>query len=464
MVKRGITYLLLGFIIGFLMIPLTAEASNHEDLRLMEEDITELSGRLDKVETKSILDRVVIGGEFRTRMDYIRYKDTMESGIKDDANTEDVWSNRLRLNLKADITDDLVFHGRLTCFKLWGESNFIGYERDMYHPSIPDSEGNLHVERAYVDYAIPDLQISFTIGRLPTNEGPPAELRENRTRKATYPKLLVDAELDGIFLNIYLDQFTDLKKSVLRFVYPKLFQNYQKYRGIEIKDTSAPSVTFESQVPNIENSLLWLSYTKLLSLATFTELPAEYEALGYRITSPAEDFGELTFYTLHIQFDDINKDGLDWFLSFIYGEIDASSEGSTVTTPFGSYEIGIFGDSINGNLGESRSFSGFYTGLRYKLPIKRWKNPKIGFEYNHGSKYFAGLAGMGSGYLINKLLIHGDAYELYYIQPIDNKRMFLRMGGVYIDHDYYNRLVAYGSVSKSDMTITNVYLLLDVLF
>ena len=42
--------------------------------------------------------------------------------------------------------------------------------------------------------------------------------------------------------------------------------------------------------------------------------------------------------------------------------------------------------------------------------------------------------------------------------------MFLRLGAVRMDYDYENPMMLYGSMAESDMTITNVYLLMDVRF
>ena len=465
MLKRCFAYFIVLFTVGILILPLSVIAAGDADIRLMEEDIAELSDRLDKVETKSILDRVVIGGEFRTRMDYFRYEDTTASGMEDDANTEDIWTNRFRLNLKADITEDLIFYGRLAYFKLWGESMFDGMATDMNHPSFPDSEGNLHVERAYIDYFMPDANLSLTVGRIPTTGGPPNELRENRTRKATYPKIIIDAELDAIILNIHLSEFTDLENAFLRIAYPKLSQNWLEYRGIEIEEGSAPTIIFEMQVPDIENSFLWLSYTKLLGWPPFVmDLTSAMTGLPFdqTVVSFPDEAAEIDVCVFHLQFDDINNDGLDWFLSFMYGDVDPSSEGTLYDS---GYELGVYGDNFTGSLGESRSLSAFFTGLRYELQIEDLKNPKVGFEYFHGSKYWiGGFNSVGSGELINKMGVRGDAYELYYIQPIDERHMFLRVGCVYMDHEYENPLFLYGPVSESDMTVLNGYVLMDVLF
>ncbi|MDY6853328.1 MAG: DUF3373 family protein, partial [Thermodesulfobacteriota bacterium] len=361
-------------------------------------------------------------------------------------------------------TKDLIFYGRLSCFKLWGESNFDGIATDINRPSIPDSEGNLHVERAYINYFMPDANLSLTVGRLPTTEGPPSGLKENRTRKATFPQLLIDGETDGIFFNLHLSEFTDLKEAFARIVYSKVGQNWLEYQGVEMDEAIVPSLMFETQISDIENSLLWLSYTMILGVPPFAaDLTSVMTGLPFdqNVVSFPEEAGQVGLYSLHVEFNDINKDGLDWFLSFIYGDIDPNSEGTLYDS---GYEIGLFGDNLSGSLGESRSFSAFYTGLRYELQIEDLKNPKVGIEYNHGSKYWIAFNSVGSGNLIPKTGVRGDAYELYYIQPIDERHMFLRIGFVYMDYEYENPLTLYGSMSESDMTVLNGYMLMDVLF
>ena len=92
---------------------------------------------------------------------------------------------------------------------------------------------------------------------------------------------------------------------------------------------------------------------------------------------------------------------------------------------------------------------------RYKLPIASIYAPKIGFEYNYGSKYWTGFLSNGGGDMVNKLGTNGDACELYFIQPVDEKHLYFRAGAVYMDFDYNNPMTVYGSQQKSDMSITN---------
>ncbi len=130
----------------------------------------------------------------------------------------------------------------------------------MTSPSIPDAEGDIHLERAYIDYFVPGTPLSLTFGRLPTNEGPPNEIKDNTTRKSTWPKLMIDGESDGIIANLSLYKWTGLKNSIFRLTYAKIFQNYSKYTGMDLDDSRAAVAAFEMEVPGVKDSMVWISY------------------------------------------------------------------------------------------------------------------------------------------------------------------------------------------------------------
>ena len=74
----------------------------------------------------------------------------------------------------------------------------------------------------------------------------------------------------------------------------------------------------------------------------------------------------------------------------------------------------------------------YWVGGRYTLPLA--SKPKIGVEYNHGDENWFNFTS-GANDVTNKLATRGDAFEVYYIQPI-NRYSFLRLGAQYIDYDY----------------------------
>ena len=109
--------------------------------------------------------------------------------------------------------------------------------------------------------------------------------------------------------------------------------------------------------------MAWISYTDISRAPSLTAVPA---STGLTVVSHPKDAGDFGIYMFHLQFNDIVKSGLDWFLSYGYTSIDPNSEGTRFDI---GYEVSLFGDNLNGNLGDSRSGNAIYTGLKYKLPI-----------------------------------------------------------------------------------------------
>ncbi|MDM8525739.1 DUF3373 family protein [Desulfococcaceae bacterium HSG8] len=438
----------------------TVPAEKSEDMELLKADVEEISDLLDTVETRSILDKIQISGEFHTRMNFYNYDDMeMEDGQKKDGRTDELWSGRLRLNLRSEITDNLIFQGRLTYYKLWGDTNYEGLtgSTDFYHPGTPDQEGDLHVERAYIDYFIPGTPFSVTLGRMPTGNGPPYGLKNNTTRKATWPMLCHDGELDGIMTNLLIDKRTGLKNAFFRLGYYKFSQNYQQYQGVEKDPTRVAIAAFETMVPGIRDSIFWVSYDRAFDMGAFDHPAA---------ASYPSDSGYMDKLNLHIQFNNIKNSGFSCFASYAYERIRPRPEGTifppeVTGMPF-DYEVGLLGDNLTDSLGKPRNGRAWYMGMNYRLPFKTLKYPRLGFEYNHGSEHWISAPVSGGDEFLNKLTVNGDAYELYYIQPINEKHMFCRIGAVWLDYDSVMNF--FGPSTETDMSVMNSYFLINVRF
>ncbi len=434
---------------------ISAPVAPTEDIQVLKEDVEEMSERLDVVETKSILDKIQLGGELRTQMEFIDFDNIRLDGQERDGNTEELWSNRFRINLRSEITDDIIFQGRLSYYRYWGGTNYERSESSSRYFMNPDQEGDLYVERAYIDYFVPGTPFAITFGRLPTSNAPPYEFKNYTTRKATWSQLFVDGEFDGIIGNLSLEKWTGLKNAMFRVCYSKVGQNYKQYKGINLDPLRVAVANFDTEIPGMKNSLLWLGYYRL-----FDMIPFRIEGIPY-----PEDSGDMDVYAIHLQFDNIKNSGLGWFGSFGYNNIHPRSEGTELGP---GYEVGMAGDSLHGDLGKKRNGYSVYTGLRYILPIESLKYPQIGFEYNYGSQYWFPVSTHDVGEFTNKLGINGSAYELYYVQPVAEKRMFCRIGAVYQDFDYIAPMYIYGSRegedAKSNMTILQTYFLVDVRF
>lgn len=433
----------------------------------LAKDVEQIYDTLDEVETKTLQDKINLGAELRTRVDNFKVKNHLffSSGSlspKTDSNDNN-WSNRFRLNLDAEIAKNLLFTGRLTAFKNWADSDSSSMRVDANYAHLPD-DSDIRLDRAYVDWIPTGLPfpLAITFGRHPSSEGPPFEYRENRLRQSTYPALLFDGEADGIVATFGLERYIGWKDSGLRLAYGKGYQDdddidsyLDEADGTGLHDTNFYAAFFETEIPRLKNSLLVLSYIR------GDDLTADLSSLG--VSGQQANVGDMDLFGIHAQASDIGGSGFDVFIST--GLNKSHPNGQTVD--FGAIPMGLLSqDGTTSHTGWA-----VYAGLRYTVPYAQLNNPKIGFEYNHGSEYWFAF-NQGSSELYNKLGVRGDVYDFYYIQPF-NKYLFMRAGFTYVDYDYHLSGFHIGDLGaalpgmgydSSDEELRNYYLLLDCRF
>ena len=413
----------------------------------LTKDVENIYATLDKVETKTLKDRINLGAELRTRVDSFKLKDdAVIGGVGTVDHNDNYWTNRFRLNLDSEIQKNLLFTGRLAVYKNFSNLG-NGASNDASQAHVP-GDTSLKLDRAYVDW-IPEgmpFPLALTFGRHPSSEGPPAELKENRLRQSTYPSLLFDGEADGVVATIGLERYLGWKNSGIRFAWGKGYQDqdtsngavpYMDNAGNNFDDTNVYATFFETEIPGVRDSLLVLSALRA-------------EDINTAMLNGTEKLGNMSLFGVHAQANNVADSGFDIFLS----------TGLNKTDPNGKT---VFGMGLLNNDGTTEH-SGWsvYTGLRYNIPYKPWNNPKVGFEYNHGSEYWASFT-WGSSELYNKLGTRGDAYDLYYIQPF-NDNLFGRLGYTHIDYDHGMMMGLYGEPGPSQAELDNVYFLLDCRF
>lgn len=448
-------------------------AVTREEYDKLSGDIDNIYDTLDVVETKALKDRINWGAELRTRVDNYKLSDlgpndvqikyvngvptaSPMSGDEDDDNN---WTNRFRLNMDAQINPTLSFHGRMTVYKNWGDSDYtaISLYNDMNRAHRPETSG-VKLDRAYIDW-IPDfvVPIAVTVGRHPSSEGPPLEYKENRPRQSTYPGLLFDAENDGLVVTLGLERYTGLKNSGWRLAYGKGYHtddddssSFSFFDDEYAEDTDMYATFLESEIPGLQNSLVVLSY------AHMTDLPSSF--LGQ--DSPV-NVGDMDLYGIHMQASSFLASRFDIFASWAANRSDTNGEAVDYSAVFG-YPAGTVNMGLLSDGTEDRSGSSIFAGVRYTIPFTPLHDPKIGFEYNHGSKYWMSMT-MASTEMFNKLATRGDAYELYYIQPV-NENLFFRAGYTVIEYDYTGSGSHLGQPAETDAELENYYLLMDVRF
>lgn len=451
-------------------------AADGDRLDRIADDINNIYDTLDQVETKTLKDRINMGAEYRLRYDYYAYKDLRVStydGVapttRETAYDDGNFTNRFRINMDANISKSLKFHARLAAYHAWGDHDqheLVNFNNDGNAVHIL-GDNNLKIDRFYIDW-IPQgfpVPLAITVGRHPSSEGPPVEYKENRKRQSTYPALFFDGETDGIVATIGLERYIGLENAGLRLAYGKVYRSDMNDTDVswlddfDTKDSDIAAAFFESKIPFVDNSLMVLSYAHVFNLpASMTEA----DGTG----APDMILGDIDFYGVHFQASDIGNSGFDFFVSGSINETDPNNDAENAT-----WQTGL----LNGRPGTADLSAndqthigwGVLAGFRYTLPINALNNPKLGFEYNHGSKYHFTMTS-GANELYNKLAVRGDVYDVYYIQPV-SRNLFFRVGYTQAQYDYTGSgQAAWEPLSLDrmnlDTTMENIYFLMDVRF
>ena len=125
-------------------------------------------------------------------------------------------TNRLRLNFDAKMTENFTFAGRLAMYKVFGDSTGVqifngqptSVNIDGTTATVPNSD-ILRVERAYFNWThIAGSPLYLSIGRRPSTEGPPLNLRQDEPRGGTPMGSLIDYQFDGITVGYHIGDKT----------------------------------------------------------------------------------------------------------------------------------------------------------------------------------------------------------------------------------------------------------------
>ncbi len=385
-------------------------------------DLDESLDYTESVETRVLENKLNFGLGFKVNLDNFSKKYADGHSV-DNTN---ILSNKLMLNIKANITDNIHFDGRLSMYKYWGSSLQHPYSSyDNMQGRVP-SDSSIYVERAYINWFFNRdgyIPLALTIGRQPSADGPSQQFKDNTTRKATYSALLYDGAADGAVLTFNISNVVHNKKSFLRFGYAKGFGYTESASNVgnayvgssnnDLKDTNIYGAFFDTTLPTLNKSLVQVSYSKMKNIVAN---PLDTNA------TQNKNLGDLDLYGAMIEITNLKDLNLDLFAHY----------GHSIAYP-NSDSYGKSGGLLS-STGDSSTKSGdaIWLGGRYGFGDKQ--KYKIGFEYNKGSKNWISLT-QGSFDVYNKLATRGDAYEAYMMYVV-NRYTNIRLGLVNIDYKY----------------------------
>ena len=349
---------------------------------------------------------------------------TQVNSYKD--NNKILYTNRVRLNFDAKVAGNVSFAGRLSMYKVFGDSTgvqvFNGQANSMNidgtTAGVPNSD-QVRVERAYFSWNdIGGSKLYLSIGRRPSTFGPPMNYRHDELRGGTPSGGLIDYQFDGITVGY---KFND--NIIWRLCYGLGYEsgfgngNLLKMPQDRLKDVHFLGANLDLWTS--ERTLIQATFARAFNvsdgfngLIVMPRNPLTGDPINgapvLRFT-PSTNLGGINLFGVNIT----RKQGpVDMYVSGNYSGTDPNS----LTTPFG----GLLSDPFENP--ESRNGYMFLVGLRYNFPND--ERTKIGFEFNHGSKYWFNFAQGADDIIAPKTNTRGNVFETYFTHRINDRFIF----------------------------------------
>ena len=384
---------------------------------------------------------------------------------------ETLYTNKFALDLHAKATQDVTVNVKLDMYKAFGSQSdattMNGYFADRVGAfdgtlgHVPSSS-LLNVDRAYATWSnIAEQPLWFSVGRRPSTDGAPSNLRLNNPRPGVggTPALLVDYAFDGMTIG-YAPDLEMLPGAYAKVCYGRGFDSGIKDPASNsVKDTDMLGVAV---IPVDSDPLrVWLQWNRGFNIFDF---PVMSNTM-FGNTAPSVNLGSIDWYGIGAMstLKNAGPGKLNVFADF----------GMSITHPNNNVSAnagfqGLMTGAFFAQDFEPKSKTGWaaIAGVRYDLPSKT----KIGFEFNHGSKDWITFAPAADDMWTSKVGVRGNVYEPYIIQELNLKPIsshfstaFFKIGYQYYDFEYTGSNNWVGAPVKiSDIKATDLMLMAPV--
>ncbi len=355
---------------------------------------------------------------------------------------ETLYTNKFGLDLHAKATQDVTVNAKLDMYKVFGSQestpamgNYFADRIGVFDGTLSHvpSDSLLNVDRAYATWSnIADQPLWFSIGRRPSTNGAPSNLKLNNERPGNggTPALLVDYAFDGATIG-YAPDIDALPGAYAKVCYGRGFDSGFKTSSNSIKDTDMLGIAV---IPVDTDPLrVWLQWNRGFNI--FDAPVMANSAFG--TTSPKTNLGDIDWYGAGAMstLKNVGPGNLNFFTDF---GLSVTHPNDNVSSQFGFMGLGT-GQFFKPEAPKDKTGWAAYVGIRYDLPSKT----KLGFEFNHGSKDWITFAPAADDMWTSKVGVRGNVYEPYIIQELNLKplssyfaKAFFKLGYQYYDFEY----------------------------
>ncbi|MBD3794644.1 MAG: DUF3373 domain-containing protein [Epsilonproteobacteria bacterium] len=369
-----------------------------------DDKIAKLEEKISEIKKHDSGDNIKFDVDFRTAIDSIDYK--MANGTSQGKN--DLFSNRLWLNMAYAPTDNVIFKGQLAANKAFGADfgNNRGADMDrldwVTNETLTDN--SIKLRQAYWLYMSDDFmgtEIPWTmsVGRRPSTTGFLSNIREDDAAQSPLGHI-IDVEFDGASSKFSFGDKVGVPGMALKFCLgqgstnasPRFTNTGTDYADSanSLKDITLGGIVFTPY----DDGQFKLETTAFRG----ANLP------GYTVTNPTtlSTLGDVDGAAASLLVDGLDDDN-----EFLFNTKVFASYAMSKTRPDAGQQM----------LGSTASETGTSYWLGTQFPVEAFGG-KLGLEYNHGSKYWRSFTYGEDTMAGSKLATRGDAYEAHYTQPI----------------------------------------------
>ena len=358
-----------------------------------------------------------------------------------------LYTNRFGLDLHAKATQDVTVNARFVMYKTFGAQDDKAISNGGNAPFFADrvgvfdgtlghvpSSSFLNVDRAYATWSnIADKDIWFSVGRRPSTNGAPSNLKLNNPRPGNggTPSLLVDYAFDGMTLG-YAPDIEALPGAYGKICYGRGFESgFRKTPGNSLADTDMLGIAL---VPIDTDPLrVWMQWNRGYNIFDAPTMSNTY----FGNTSPKANLGDIEWWGAGV-LSTLKKVGPGDLNLFADVAVSVTHPSPAVSSQFGFQGL-LTGGFFAPEAASSKKGTAVAVGMRYDLPSKT----KLGFELNHGSKNWITFAPAADDLWTSKVGTRGNVYDIYLIQEFNSKpissffsKSFFRIGFQHYDFQY----------------------------
>lgn len=429
-------------------------------------DLTESVGDLeDRSEAWDLAARFKFYGDFRARLD--SYGLETVSGAKSHNST--LWTNRFRLNMRVKATENVEFKARLAMYKAWGTpttirgagANGLGQVFPMWdgNSTRNPSDNALRVDRAFVNWNnIGGAPVWFSIGRRPTTDGPPSQIRMGADSRLATPVAYMDWPFDGISAGYaYRWGSEAMGTGRIRFCYGRGFEDgLESDTANQYNDMDFGGLSWDV----MKKGDRFVNFQSFLALNVFNYPDFQDPVINQMATMPMDQggYGDRMQLGNILHTSAVYQDKIADFNFFAVGGwsqtqpndngmfndvIGMGAAGQMAAQGMSQQQIAgalsMMGLEATPNTSSENGYSVF-VGARYDIDAI---GLKLGLEYNYGSEYWIAMSPGHDDIYQGKLATRGSVYEVYGIYDLPTgdaiskyAKTFIRFGWQHYEYDY----------------------------